>query len=129
MIKTIANKINLNTWIKIKLDKVNDCYLIAIKNQNKKLGDFEKDLTKISFKLGLESGIKDNPIIIDSFTLNFLDQTSDNESVDKITAFKRLLNIPNEFYIKAFKAEQNEAITNEGSLNVTLNINELDLGN
>ena len=106
MTQTIINKLKLDgTWIKVSVND-NSFYLIAIKEKAKKLKEKEinsNDVDKISFELGIDSGIKDKPIIVNRVVLDFNDETSDNEDINSITAFTRVQGLPKEFYIRPIK--------------------------
>lgn len=106
MIQTIINKLKLDgTWTKVNLND-DGLYLIAIKEKAKKLKEKEIEsnkVNKIYFEIGIDSGIKDKPITINRISLDFNDETSDNEDINSITAFTRVQGLPKEFYIRPTK--------------------------
>ena len=108
MVQTVINKLKLDgTWIKVSVND-NSFYLIAIKEKAKKLKEKEKEIesnkvNKIYFEIGIDSGIKDKPIAINRISLDFNDETSDNEDINSITAFTRVQGLPKEFYIRPIK--------------------------
>ncbi len=131
MISTILDKIRLtDTWQLINLKTYNDCYLIGIKREkNKKDLINSIDVQSIKFELGIESGIKDQPLTIQTISLNFNDMTSFNESLNEITAFTRILNIPSEFYIRPISITTKDSKEiKSGEVNITINVNAVDLG-
>lgn len=106
MVQTVINKLKLDgTWIKVSVND-NSFYLIAIKEKAKKLKEKEIEsnkVNKIYFEIGIDSGIKDKPITINRISLDFNDETSDNEDINSITAFTRVQGLPKEFYIRPIK--------------------------
>ena len=106
MVQTIINKLKLDgTWTKVNLND-DGFYLIAIKEKVKKLKEKEidsNDVDKISFELGIDSGIKDKPIIVSRVVLDFNDETSEDADINLITAFTRVQGLTKEFYIRPIK--------------------------
>lgn len=103
MVQNILNRIKVDgKWIKMNLDKAESFYLIAIKENVKKLIKDQidsKDIDKIYFEIGIDSGIKNKPLTIRHLTLDFKDQTS-SEDINDITAFTKVEGLPKEFYIR-----------------------------
>lgn len=128
--KNILNNITLNKrWTKVEL-KENDFYLIAIKEEKYKKDIIDsKDVKKINFEIGIDSGIKENPLTIQYITVNFEDITSGNNELNKITGFTRLLNFPKVFYIRPVSVNNGIENIKEGQVSISVNINEFDLGN
>ena len=103
MVQEIINKLTLDKfWHKITL-KSDTFYLIAIKQKSKKLKEKEIDssqVDKIYFEIGIDSGIKDQPLTIYRTSLDFKDETSEQPTINDISAFTRVSGIFNEIYIK-----------------------------
>ena len=103
MVQEIINKLTLDKfWHKITL-KSDTFYLIAIKQKSKKLKEKEIDssqVDKIYFEIGIDSGIKDQQLTIYRTSLDFKDETSEQPTINDISAFTRVSGIFNEIYIK-----------------------------
>ena len=56
------------------------------------------------------------------------DITSGNNELNKITAFTRLVNIPNTFYIRAVAIQTDNGQIDKGETSISVNVNALDLG-
>lgn len=112
MIIKLYDKVKLNSaYQKIDLKDKNDFYLIGI-TQNKKI-------KSITFEISIDSGIKDRPLKIENIKLE----------IDKEISAVRLLNRPSEFYIKPIQIiTTEEEIKTEGTFDIAININALDLG-
>lgn len=125
MIQTIINKLKLDgTWIKVSVND-NSFYLIAIKEKAKKLKEKEinsNDIDKISFELGIDSGIKDKPIIVSRVVLDFNDETSEDTDINLITAFTRVQGLPKEFYIRPTKIVTYNSIAYTENIETTISV-------
>lgn len=130
MTQTIINKLKLDgTWTKVNLND-DGLYLIAIKEKAKKLKEKEIEsnkVNKIYFELGIDSGIKDKPITINRISLDFNDETSDNEDINSITAFTRVQGLPKEFYIRPIKIVTYDSVVYskdiETGISIKVNLN------
>lgn len=128
MVKNILGKIKLdNTWVTVDIGDFNSCYMIGIK-ENKAVSDTidPQSIQLITFEIGIDSGIKDKPITISRFSLNFDELTSSDESINQITAFVKLTNLPNIFYLKAVSM-YNGTTLKTGETTIGLNVNPLNL--
>lgn len=133
MLTNVTNKLlTLGDWRSINLKNFNDCYFIAIKENIKKVKEItinSKDIKKIRFELAIDCGIAGKPLTMQHFSLDFSDTTSSDNEINKITAFTRLVNIPNEFYIKAVSVEMLDGTElTEGTAGLSINVNALNLG-
>lgn len=130
MVSKIISRITLNDgWQAVDLKNLNDCYLIAIKEKATKHDTIEASIVKqVRFELGIDSGIKGQPLTVQYVTLNFSDITSGNNALNKITAFTRLVNVPNQFYIKAVSIDDGHKEIKEGTTSISVNVNAVDLG-
>ena len=107
----------------------NDCYIIAVKEDAGKKDIINPETIKIiTFEIGIDSGIKNKPITISRFSLNFNEITSSDEMLNKITAFTRLLNIPNSFYLRPISIDDGIKTINKGEVAIAININPVNLG-
>ena len=125
MTQTIINKLKLdNNWIKINLNN-DKFYLIAIKEKAKKLKEKEIESSKVEkiyFELGIDSGIKDKPIIVNRVVLDFNDETSEDTDINLITAFTRVQGLPKEFYIRPTKIVTYNSIAYTENIETTISV-------
>ena len=130
MVSTIIKKLKLNDeWLYVNLNNYNDFYLIAIKgNKEKKDNINPSDVKKIKFEVGIESGIKNQPLTVDYISVNFDDTADSSNKLNKISAFARFLNFPNQFYIKPVALEVDSKNITTGEVAITVNVNAVDLG-
>lgn len=131
MVKSILSKIKLdNNWVSVDIGNYNDCYVILVKESiGKKDTINPKDIQTISFELGIDSGIKNKPITISRFSINFSEMTSRDEDVNSITGFTKLQNIPSNFYVRPIAMyNNNNNRIDKGDVNIALNIHPVDLG-
>ena len=129
MVSNIISRLKLQDWREVNLKSFNDCYIIAIKDKSFKKDTVNVDcVNKITFELGIDCGIKNNPLTISYFTLDFNDITSGNNELNKITAFTRLVNIPNTFYIRAVAIQTDNGQIDKGETSISVNVNAIDLG-
>lgn len=132
MLTQIMKRVKLGTWFKTDIDNFNSCYLIAIKDVKGKTDTIDpKDLKKIIFDLGIDSGITDVPLPIGRVTLNFEDVLTPESELNGKAASFRLTNIPSEFYIKAVSIIINDngvsKQVTEGEVALNVNINSLNI--
>lgn len=107
----------------------NDCYIIAVKEDAGKKDTINPETIKIiTFEIGIDSGVKNKPITISRFSLNFNEITSSDEMLNKITAFTRLLNIPNNFYLRPISIDDGVKTIHKGEVAIAININPVNLG-
>lgn len=131
-ISTIFNDIELNgTWEDITLGSgLNDVYLIGIKGQ--KDDSYEIDIDKVTsvvFEIAIPSGIPDTNITIQRAVLDFNVNTSEDEAVNKVTAFIRLLNLPTSFKIRPVAIQTIDKSLKTGEINIEVNLSPVSLGN
>ena len=131
MIQKILSRINLdkNTWQLIDLKQFNDLYLIAIKDKKAKEDTIDpKNVKKIRYELAIESGVKDTPLTIQNGVLNFDDLKLGQNKLNEISAFVRLMNVPNQVYFKVSSIEDNQKEYTQGITSISINANIVDLG-
>ena len=124
----ILDKIALNTWYKTDIDDFNYCYLVA-KKEAKQASDIidSKDVNKLTFVLGIDSGIENHPIIIYRKTLSFADAYYNDPAIDKQVVFAQLTNIPSSFYIKILSVEGSIKEYTSGNVSISVSTNGLKL--
>lgn len=129
-VSNIIKKVKLNReWLSVNLGSFNDFYLIAIKGAKEKKDTIDpKDIIKVRFEVGIDSGIKDKPLTIQFISLDFNDITSTSNEINKITAFSRIVNFPNQFYIRPISIDTIEKTITSGEVNIAVNINAVNLG-
>lgn len=131
MATQLLSKIELNRdWTAVNLSDCNQFYLIAIK-QSKASGDTidPADVKKICFECAIDSGVTNKYLTIDFVTLDFTETTSTDEAFNKISAFKRLLNVPADFYIRPIQIETNDGkVITTGQSTIKINVNPVILG-
>ena len=129
MINKVLDKIDLNQgWIQVNLKEFNDCYIIAIKEEKDKKDTIDPtSIRKIRFEMGIDCGIKGQPLTIQYFNLDFNDITSGDNALNKISAFTRLLNIPNNFYLKVRSLDDGAKEIKSGVTSIALYINSMNL--
>ena len=126
MIQEIINKLNLDKqWAKIDLGTSNTFYMIAVRKAADKKDTINPvDVDKIYFEVGVDSGVKNKPITVDHICLDFVDQSSDTEDINSITAFINKHNYLRDFYIRPVKMVLKDGkYLVEGKCNITININ------
>ena len=130
MVKNILSRIRLNNnWVAVDMGSFNDCYIIAVKEDAGKKDTINPETIKIiTFEIGIDSGIKNKPITISRFSLNFNEITSSDEMLNKVTAFTRLLNIPNSFYLRPISIDDGIKTISKGEVAIAININPVNLG-
>ncbi len=128
MIYNVVDNIVLDKWVKINLKKKADFYVIAIKNLKSKTGFDVKDIQSIRFEIGIDSGIKDSPITVGYFNLNFKDCTSSSNSINDRTAFFQCTSCNSSFYLKPISAGLYSDANglSKGNLPIALNINTVE---
>lgn len=129
MLTKIIDKVKVDSlWQKVDLSKNNCCYLIAIKDKATKSDTIDvNSVRKIRFELGIDSGIKGKLLTVQYINLDFNDITSGNNEINKITAFTRLSNIPNEFYIRVSSIDDGQKEIKSGSTSISINVNALSI--
>ena len=131
MVENIISRVKLNDgWKKLSLGKFNDFYLIAIKERVNKRDTIKlNDVKRINFEFGIDCGIKDRPLTIQTTSLNFEDITSSDKSLNDITAFVRLLNLPSDMYVRVVSLTLKDgSVVTTGETSISININALNLG-
>lgn len=129
-VNTITKRIKLNKdWLSVNLGSFNDFYLIAVKDKKEKKDLLDpKDIIKVRFEIGIDSGIKDRPLTIQFISLDFNETTSSDEITNKMTAFTRIMNYPSQFYIRPISIDTAEKTITSGEVNIAVNINAVNLG-
>ena len=129
-VSTITKRIKLNKdWLSVNLGSFNDFYLIAVKDKKEKKDLLDpKDIIKVRFEIGIDSGIKDRPLTIQFVLLDFNETTSSDEITNKMTAFTRIMNYPSQFYIRPISIDTAEKTITSGEVNIAVNINAVNLG-
>lgn len=129
-VNTIIKKVKLNKeWLAVNLGNFNDFYLIAIKNEKEKKDLIDPaSILKARFEIGIDSGVKNKPLTIQYISVDFNDMTSGDNDINKITAFTRVTNFPSQFYIRPVSIDTVERTLTTGEVNITVNINVVNLG-
>ena len=129
-VTNIINRLKLNdNWVSVDLKTFNSCYLIAIKEKQSKTDNIDVNLVrKIRFEIGIDSGIKNKPLTIQYLNINFNDITASDNEINKITAFSRLTNLPNQFYIKVVSIDDGNKEIKTGETSISINLNAINLG-
>ena len=105
-LSTIVKLDSKPTWTKVDLGDLNSFYLIGVKEAKGTTDTTDpKDVKRISFEAGVESGIsgaegEESYLNIGYLTLNFEEFTSSDPLLNKVTAMTRYLNFPSVFYIR-----------------------------
>ena len=129
MLLNIIDRIKIGDWREVDLKSFNDCYLIAIKTNPNKLDTIDsKSIRKVRFEIGIECGIKGKPLTILNFNVDFNNETSRDNEINKITAFTRLTNIPSKFYIRCVSMDDGKESITSGQTSINLNVNAMNLG-
>lgn len=125
MITSILSRIKLNSeWVTVDMSSFNDCYAIAVKETAGKTDTINPETIKIiTFEIGIDSGIKNKPITISRFSLNFNELTSSDEETNKLTAFAKLSGLPSNFYIRPLSMDDGKKTITTGEVAIALNIN------
>ena len=128
-ITTIMKKIKLDKkWIDVDLGNFNDFYLITIKEKADKKDTVKpEDILKVRFEIAIDSGIKDSPLSIQYINVDFNEMTSNDEALNKRTAFRKNMNFPSQFYIRAISFETKTGTVTAGETSILLNINCMKL--
>ena len=129
-VSNITKRIKLNRdWLSVNLGSFNDFYLIAVKDKKEKKDIINPaDIIKVRFEVGIDSGIKDKPLTIQFLSLDFNETTSSDEITNKMTAFTRVVNFPNQFYIRPVSIDTVEKTITTGEVNIAVNVNVVNLG-
>lgn len=124
MVTSILSRIKLNnTWVTVDAENFDTCYFIAVKETAAKTDTINpEDIKIITFEIGIDSGIKDKPITVSRFAINFNDYTSSDEETNKLTGFAKL-NVPGSFYIKPVSMDDGKKTITTGEVAIALNIN------
>ena len=129
-LSTIFSTIDLNgDWEDITLGTgLNDVYLIGIKGQqdDSNIVDVSK-VTSVVFEIAIPSGIPNTNITIQRAVLDFNVNTSEDEAVNKITAFVRLLNLPTTFKIRPVAIQTIDKQYKTGEVNIEVNLSPVSL--
>ena len=125
MITSILSRIKLNSeWVTVDMSSFNDCYAIAVKETAGKNDTIDPETIKIiTFEIGIDSGIKNKPITISRFSLNFNELTSSDVETNKLTAFAKLSGLPSNFYIRPLSMDDGKKTITTGEVAIALNIN------
>jgi hypothetical protein len=125
MITSILSRIKLNSeWVTVDMSSFNDCYAIAVKETAGKNDTIDPETIKIiTFEIGIDSGIKNKPITISRFSLNFNELTSSDVETNKLTAFAKLSGLPSNFYIRPLSMDDGKKTITAGEVAIALNIN------
>lgn len=126
---TIGSIINLGSdWAKVDLGDLNSFYLIGIKESKGETDTIDpKDVKRLSFEVGIESGITNKYLTIGYLTLNFDEITSSDAELNKITAMARYIGYPSTFYIRPTEICTDKERFTEGICTLSININSVKL--
>ena len=129
-LKNISGIIELDSpWAKVDLGDLNSFYLIGVKEAKGADDTIDpKDIKLLNFEVGIESGISNTYLTIGYLTLNFDEFTSNDPTVNSVTAMTRYLNYPSIFYIKPkdVVTYTNDKIV-KGKASLSININTVKL--
>lgn len=128
-LQNLTEKIILGSdWIKVDLENLNSFYLIGIKEIKGTEDTIDpKNVKRIGFEVGIESGIAKKYLTISHVNLDFDAITSNDKDLNEKTAMARYLNFPSIFYIRPIEIyTENERFTS-GITNIDVNINTLKL--
>lgn len=125
----IINKIDLSSgWLKTSLENMTSCYLIAVKGDNQEGDTYNpKDVHSIIFEIGIDSGVKDSPIVINRVNLDFTQLISPDNTLNGVATFQRLTGIPTDIYIKPIALTVGSQQVRTGNTNISININPVKL--
>lgn len=125
----ISSVITLGSdWSSVSLGDYNSFYLIGIK-ESKGADDTidPKDVKRLSFEVGIESGITNKYLTIGYLTLNFDEITSSDAELNKVTAMARYIGYPSTFYIRPTEIYTDKERFTEGTCTLSVNINTVKL--
>lgn len=128
--KTLFSKIKLDQkWKKVTLSKHNDFILVALKKTTKKSNFIDVDNIKgISLEVGINSGIKNVPLITDVIYMDFTKTTTISEEVNKITAMNKIMAYPSKFFIRVSSLTlNNDDVVIDGKAPIKISIEQLRL--
>ena len=115
-------------WAKVDLGSLNSFYLIGIKESKGVTDTIDpKDVKRLGFEVGIESGISNKYLTIGYITLNFDEITSSDDELNKSTAMTRCLNYPSVFYIRPIEIYTDKDRFISGTTNIDININSVKL--
>lgn len=126
----IMNKITLGEWLETDLDNQSYAYLIAVKANDIQEGDVisPKEVKRIIFELGIESGVENEPLTIQRCSLNFSEEISPNNALNEIARGAKLVNVPGDkIYIRIVSVDDGKKEITSGSVNISININSMKL--
>ena len=125
MITSVLSRIKLDgAWVTVDMSSYSACYAVAVKETAAKTDTIDPETIKImTFEIGIDSGIKNKPITIQRFSLNFNETTSSDPETNKLTAFAKLIGLPNNFYIRPISIDNGIKTITEGEVAIALNIN------
>mgnify|MGYP003320131925 CR=1 FL=1 len=127
----LISKVTMDgTWTSLDLNGHNHFYLIAIKG-DKENGDVidPKEVDQITFEIAVDSGVEDKPITTQFVSLNFNEFTSSDKAFNEISAFKRILNSPEEIYIRPVSVHTvDDKTLTTGEVAIVVNVGPVTLG-
>lgn len=132
-LSTIVKLDSKPTWTKVDLGDLNSFYLIGVKEAKGTTDTIDpKDVKRISFEAGVESGIsgaegEESYLNIGYLTLNFEEFTSSDPLLNKVTAMTRYLNFPSVFYIRPTEIFTDTQKFTVGLTTIGININVVKL--
>lgn len=94
-VKSISSNLSLKDgWRSVSLEKASRSgYLIGLKLK-------ENNIKSITFRTGIDSGVKDLILVTGNFTLRFDTETAETEEGSKMSALLRYSDYPSSFYYK-----------------------------
>lgn len=95
------------TWTTLDLGTSHSGHLIAIKGTDEPVQGAinHKNVKRIIFEIGYESGIDGEPLIVNTIELNFDDITTTDKGISDRTAFKQIYGFPSKCYIRVKEIE------------------------
>ena len=127
-VSKIIDRLTLGTWLKTNIDDFNSCYVIAIKGTKNKADTIDVDkVSRISFELGIDSGIKNEPLPIGRVNIGFKDVSTVSDSLKGKIGGALASRIPSEFYIRATSVDVDMREVKSGTVSISVNLNSLKL--
>lgn len=104
---TIISTMSSSTgWTNLTSLNGKRAFIIAVKGSDLNTDTVTlKDITKIVLSVGIDSGITNQPVTIRNITLDFTQETSDDESTNKLTALAQIDELPADLYVKVLSIQ------------------------
>lgn len=124
-VKKVLSNIKIGgEWTEVS--DAGNCYVIAVKeNKVASTTVLPENVKIITFELGIDSGITNKPISISRFSINFNDYTSSDASVNAITGFMKLTNVPSTVYLRVLSVDDGQKQITSGESSISININTI----